>query len=55
MKINGPKVETIEEAFDLYKQGIESRIKQIANMYIEYLPDDTYNILINYEINIDER
>ena len=24
-------------------------------MYIEYLPDDIYNILINYEINIDER
>ena len=55
MKINGPTVETIEEAFDFYKQGIESRIKQIANMYIEYLPDNIYNILINYEINIDER
>ena len=55
MKINGPIVETIEEAFDFYKQGIESRIKQIANMYIEYLPDNIYNILINYEINIDER
>ena len=53
--MNGPIVETVEEAFNFYKQGIESRIKQIANMYIEYLPDDIYNILISYEINIDER
>ena len=51
-KINGPAVNTPEEAF--YKEGKEKIIKDLADKYIDFLPDDVYIALINYEISIND-
>lgn len=54
IKINGPVVNTPEEAFRFYKEGKERIIKDLADEYIDFLPDDIYIALINYEININD-
>ena len=54
IKINGPKVSTPDEAFEFYKQGMENKIKELADMYEIYLPGNVYNALIDYEINIED-
>jgi hypothetical protein len=42
------------EAFRVYKFKKEQYIKQIANQYIQYLPSNLYNALINYQVEIDD-
>lgn len=49
-KINSRVVDTPEEAFNIYKSALENKIKELAILYIEYLPDNVYNILIDYEV-----
>lgn len=46
--------DTIEEAFQAYKQAKEKYIKQIADEYKEYIPDKLYQALYNWEIEITD-
>ena len=41
---------TIEEAIEKYKEVKKNYIINLANTYIKDLPNDTYNKIINYEI-----
>ena len=43
-----------QEAFRCYKQHKESVIKQTANKYKEYIPQDVYTALLNWEVNITD-
>jgi hypothetical protein len=45
---------TPEEAFGIYKIEKEQYIKDIANKYKEYLPENVYIKLINYQIEITD-
>lgn len=45
---------TIQEAFECYKQAKENRIKEVANQYKDDLPLHIYNALINFKIEIDD-
>lgn len=45
---------TPEEAFYVYKQKKEQIIKLIAEKYKNYLPINTYNALINWQIEITD-
>lgn len=42
------------EAFQAYKFAKEQYIKQLANKYIKYLPNNLYNALMNYQVEIDD-
>lgn len=46
--------ETIEEAFTTYKAAKESYIKQIADEYIDLIPQELYNAMYNYEVEYDD-
>ena len=46
--------DTSEEAFLAYKNFKENYIKQIANEYIELIPQSLYNAMINYEVEEDD-
>lgn len=46
--------DTETEAFDAYKQFKENYIKKIALQYKEYLPQKTFNALMEYEVLIDD-
>jgi len=43
--------DTIEEAFIVYKQAKEQRIKDVAEEYKPYIPNKLYEAMINWEIN----
>lgn len=45
---------TPEEAFFAYKEAKENQIKEIADKYIDYLPNNVYNALYAYEVEIDD-
>ena len=45
---------TVQEAFECYKQAKENRIKEVANQDKDNLPLYIYNALINFKIEIDD-
>ena len=45
---------TIEEAFNAYKNFKEKYIKQVANEYKDYIPIELYNALLNYQVEITD-
>jgi len=45
---------TPEEGFQAYKKYKEKLIKQIANKYIDQIPNKLYNALITYTVEIDD-
>lgn len=45
---------TQEKAFEVYKYYKEKNIKQVADYYREQIPEILYNILYNYEVEIDD-
>ena len=45
---------TPEEAFMAYKTFKEKRIKELADEYIELVPEVLYNAMYNYEINYND-
>ena len=45
---------TSEEAFQAYKVFKENLIKQIANQYIDLIPQSLYDAMINYEVEYDD-
>ena len=46
--------DSVEEAFYAYKQAKEAYIKEVANKYKSVIEDRVYEILMNYEVNIDD-
>ena len=42
--------DTIEDAFQSYKNGKEKYIKEVANTYKSIIPQKIYDVLINYEV-----
>lgn len=46
--------DTIDEAFNTYKNFKENLIKQVADEYVGFIPQKLYNALYNYEVNIDD-
>ena len=48
------RYETQEKAFEVYKYYKEKNIKQVADYYREQIPEILYNILYNYEVEIDD-
>lgn len=45
---------TIDEAFQAYKNGKEQYIKQIADKYIAIIPQKVYDALVNYKVLITD-
>lgn len=45
---------TLEEAFQAYKAFKEAHIKQVADKYIDLIPQELYNAMINYEVKNDD-
>ena len=45
---------TQEEAFKVYKAFKEAHIKKIADDYLEFIPSNLYQAMINYEIEIED-
>lgn len=43
-----------EEAFNIYKTFKEAYIKKVANDYIEDIPFNLYQAMINYEVDTDD-
>ena len=43
-----------EEAFRVYKQYKEKVIKQVADKYKEFIPQELYEAMYNYEVEIDD-
>lgn len=59
IEINGKKesigtYDTVEEAFNVYKTAKEKYIKEVADMYKNYIPEKLYNAMYNYEVEIDD-
>lgn len=46
--------DTIEEAFHAYKEVKESNISAMAEEYKDKIPEQVYNALLNYTININD-
>ena len=44
----------IECAFLAYKKAKEEHIKEVANKYKDVIEDKVYEILMRYEVNIDD-
>lgn len=45
--------DTMEEAFNVYKTNKEKHIKEVADFYKDYIPEQLYKAMYNYEIKID--
>lgn len=43
-----------DDAFNAYKSFKENHIKYLANYYKEYIPENLYNVMINYEVEITD-
>ena len=48
------RVDTIEEAFNIYKKVKENEIKNIAEQYKEWIPKELYDAMYNYKIDIND-
>ncbi len=48
------RVDTIEEAFSIYKKVKEDEIKYVAEQYKEWIPKELYNAMYNYKIDIND-
>lgn len=48
------RYDTQEEAFKVYKAFKEAHIKKIADDYLEFIPSNLYQAMINYEIEIED-
>lgn len=48
------KYDTPEEAFQSYKQFKESLIKKVANDYLELIPFNLYQAMMNYEVEYED-
>ena len=46
--------DTVEKAFEVYKEFKERYIKQVADYYKEQIPDKLYNALYDYKIEITD-
>lgn len=45
---------TIEEAFAVYKQAKEARIKEVAEQYKDKIPQKLYDAMINWKVEITD-
>ena len=45
---------TIEDAFNAYKQFKEANIKQIADEYKDKIPDKLYKAMYDYKVEITD-
>ena len=45
---------TIEDAFNAYKQSKETEIKQIADEYKDKIPNKLYEAMYNYKVEITD-
>ncbi len=57
--INGKRVylgtyDTIEEAFEIYKQNKEKYIKEVADAYKDKIPKKLYDAMYRWEVEIDD-
>ena len=46
--------ETLEQAFEIYKQFKEQYIKQVADEYKDKIPQKLYDAMYNYEVEITD-
>lgn len=53
-KINLGDFNKVEEAFNTYKRFKESYIKEVANEYRNQIPQNLYNAMCNYVVEIDD-
>ena len=44
---------TLEEAYSVYANAKENKIKEVADEYKEIIPSDVYDTLVNYKVLID--
>ena len=44
---------TLEEAYSVYANAKENKIKEIADEYKEIIPSDVYDTLVNYKVLIE--
>ena len=59
ININGKKVhlglfDTPEKAYFMYKTAKEKHIKEVANKYKDQITEQTYQALINYQVEITD-
>ena len=47
------KYPTLEEAYSVYANAKENKIKEVADEYKEIIPSDVYDTLINYKVLIE--
>lgn len=45
---------SIEDAFFSYKQEKEKQIKELADKYKEYIPSKLYEVMYNYDVDIND-
>ena len=48
------RYDTLETAFQAYKEFKEAYINKIANDYIELIPFNLYQAMVNYEVDIED-
>ena len=44
---------TLEEAYSVYANAKENKIKEVADEYKEIIPSDVYDVLVNYKVLIE--
>ena len=47
------KYQTLEEAYSVYANAKENKIKEVADEYKEIIPSDVYDTLVNYKVLIE--
>ena len=47
------KYSTLDEAYKVYADAKERKIKQVADEYKEIIPKDVYDVLVNYKVLIE--
>ena len=45
---------TPEQAFQAYKTAKEAEIQRQADLYMDYIPDELYQAMISYQVEIDD-
>lgn len=48
------RFDTLEEAFAVYKQAKEARIKEVAEQYKDKIPQKLYDAMINWKVEITD-